>query len=704
MALRGFFARGRALAGGSVVAAVVLSLLANSPATFRRAEGNVSVLASYHASQANCTAGSGTCGIRLAVNIYDSSQLNFILHDVSQYIRSGDLFVLVSGNNGNPLTTTWLNDSAAALKSEFPNNEIYAYTASTKNVASAAQGLKSSISGIIYGYEPGMANEAEFSWNFSTTLQNMSAASMAATKAGRLSGTAPTGRPLLESDLLQYGWQYGQLSRQMHLTIVQTQTWAKKGGSWLVQALALLQHQYAGTSEQWMPQLTVDSTDGNGISAQAAYEDTQVMESDHLRYVSIWFSDATSYFGTYLSLLRPPTAAPTPTGTTSSPVHPIVATRVGGSTADGTAAQELFHRFPWTKTACPGTAGARSVVLASDGNSSDALAASYLAAWLRTGILLTPPEALSTPTILALRNEGITRVYIVGGPLAVSTSVAQSIERIRVAACGGGTLTTGTISVTRVGGTTAYTTARDVALQPGAGFVGALDLAAAYGGPGVYDATDGSSSAPPARAGALATAIVATGAAFQDAESAATLSYADHLPLLLTNPTSLSQAAQTAVERLGIEQVVLMGGPLAVSTSVVSNLEGLGVSVLRVAGTTYTQTSTELAALELASSTSRLGAGWAPTGGVVIARGDFYSDGLAGAIVAAGARTGSGPEPMLLTQSPTAVGSPLADLLMQAGARGIDTDGTVISSLIVLGGPLAVTTMTVQTMSADLSA
>ena len=657
------------------------------------------MLLSSHAAQANCSA-SSACSINLAVNIYDGTQLNFILHTVHNYIRPNDLFVLVSGNNGNALTVNWLNQSAADLKQAFPGNVIYAYTAGTRNVAAVAKDVSSSISGVIYGYEPSMANEPEFSWNLSTTLQNMSAASTDAVNADKESGTAPTGRPLLESDLLKYGWQYRQLSSQMHLTIVQTQTWAKKGSSSLAQALNVLQNEYAGTSEQWMPQLTVDSNDGNGITPQMAYADTQVMELDHLKYVSIWFSDATSYFATYLSLLRAPART---TGTTSPTVHAVAATRVGGSTADATAAQELFHGFPSTRTVCPGSPGVRPVVLASDKTFSDALAASYLAGWLKTGVLLTPPDALSPPTRLALRDEGITRVYIVGGPLAVSTMVAQLIEKTHAASCGGNTLTSGTISVTRVDGSTAYTTAREVALQPGAGFVGRLDIAAAYGGSGLYNATNGSSSDAPSRAGALSTAIVATGAAFQDAESAATLSYSDHLPLLLTNATSLSQAAITAIASLGVEQIVVMGGPLAVSTTVVSDLERLAVSVLRVAGTTYTQTATELASLELASSTSQLGAGWAPTGGVVVARGDECSDGLAGAVVAAGVGTNTGPEPMLLTESPTAVGSPLSDLLKEAGTQGIDSDGTVISQLVVLGGPLAVTTVTVQAMSADLS-
>lgn len=642
--------------------------------------------------------------IGLAINIYNSPQLNYVIDDVSSYIRPNDMFILVSGNNGTALTTSWLNASANSLRQKFPSNKIYAYTAGLSNVAAAAKGTTSAISGIIYGYEPGMHNEPEFSWSFPAVVKNMAAASSSTDSYGKLSATAPTGRPLLESDLQQYAWNYGQLSNSMGMTIVQTQTWAQKGTSTLSQALSLLQNEYSGTSESWMPQLTVDSTDTNGISAQAAYADTQMIEADKLQYVSIWWSDATSYFGTYLSLLRPMAATSPPPTTTSSAIPSANSTRIYGTTADATAAEGLFSDFAWTKGICPGKSGDRPVILATDGTYPDALSGSYLAGYLGTGTLLTPSRSLSQATRSALQDEGITDVYVLGGPLAISTTVVNAIEAMEATSCGGRDPATGTIHVTRIYGTTEYTTAADVAATPGAGFVGSLDLAAAYGGSGRYNTTAGSSFSAPSAAGSLITAILAVGEGFQDAESAATLSYADHLPLLLTTPTRLSTAAMRAITLIGIHQVILMGGPLAVSTAVVADLQDMGVSVLRVAGIDYTQTETELADLELASAVSDLGAGWASTGGVTLARGDFYADGLAGAAVAAhGGASGKGPEPMLLTENATTVGPYLTSFLKQAGIGGIDTDGTVVSSLTVLGGPLAVTTTTVQSTKNDLA-
>jgi hypothetical protein len=103
-----------------------------------------------------------------------------------------------------------------------------------------------------------------------------------------------------------------------------------------------------------------------------------------------------------------------------------------------------------------------------------------------------------------------------------------------------------------------------------------------------------------------------------------------------------------------------MGGPLAVSDTVVAALAAQGISVLRIAGSDGPQTAVELARCELGPAALHSGLGWAGTGGVTIARGDFFSDGLAGAIVAADDPSAQSPEPLLLTASPTTMGSPLA--------------------------------------------
>jgi putative cell wall-binding protein len=390
-------------------------------------------------------------------------------------------------------------------------------------------------------------------------------------------------------------------------------------------------------------------------------------------------------------------------------------TRIYGTTPDATAAAELEHQFDAQDTACPGRAGARPVVLATDARFPDALTSAYLASSLGTGELLTPTDSLSAATLNAIRLEGITQVYIVGGPLAVSTAVSDQLESTLAYNCGGTTPLTSAgpvhIEVVRIAGATEYDTAQWVAEYPAPSNVGTLNVAGAYvgtdrtGGTGRYNDTAGNSSAAPGTSSTLPTAIVATGRTFQDAESASVLSYADRIPILLTMPTSLSPQVSSAITNLGIKQVIVMGGPLAITDAVVSSLESLGVSVLRIGGQDATDTAIQLADFEMGSKSGHLGAGWLGNGAVDVARGDYFTDGLAGAIVAAGGgRTHTHhPEPLVLCEGPTIVGPYLSAFLSEAGHTGIDGDAADrVTSLTILGGPEAVSPSVVTTMADDL--
>ena len=389
-----------------------------------------------------------------------------------------------------------------------------------------------------------------------------------------------------------------------------------------------------------------------------------------------------------------------------SPVPPFGAyTRIAGTTPDATAAAELEHQFASGAGHCPGTSpSTRPVVLATDKTYPDALASAPLARSLGTGTLLTTPTTLSSAAAAALSKEGITHVVVVGGPLAVSTAVVTALEVTPARTCGGSSTTGSDITVTRVAGSTAYETAAEIAQAASTSGVGSLDLSGAYqgtdatGGDGRFNDTAGHASAGPSSGGAIATAVLATGTGFQDAESASTLAYAERLPVLLTTPGSLSPEAATAITALGIRQVLVVGGPLAVSDAVVTALEGMGVSVLRVAGRDATDTAVELARLE--TSAAPTGAGWHGTGDLTVAQGAYFSDGLAGAVVAADGPTSASPEPLLLTENPTTVGAPLTAFLEVAGTSGIG--GAAVTHLTVLGGDLAITPQTVDQMGADL--
>ncbi len=381
-------------------------------------------------------------------------------------------------------------------------------------------------------------------------------------------------------------------------------------------------------------------------------------------------------------------------------------TRIFGATSDATAAAELEHQFPATAGQCPGTTGTRPVVLATDTTYPDALASAYLARDLGTGTLLTPSDTLSPATLGTIGAEGITRVYVVGGPLAVTTAVVDRLKSTPADACGGAAALPGPvdIEVTRVAGTTPYGTAAKIAETAPATQVGEAAFPGAYagtnssGGEGRDNATAGIASVAPSSTTALPTAVVATGKGFQDAQTASAMAYAERFPILLTTPATLSPEATSAIETLGIRQVIVIGGPLAVSNAVVTSLEGLGVSVLRVAGQTYSGTSVELAGFETAGASG--GLGWAGTGSLTVARGNGFTDGLAGAVVAADGPTAAGPEPLVLTVGPTIVGTALAAFLHTAGATGIG--GVRVTHFTILGGPLAITQTTVDAMGADL--
>jgi SpoIID/LytB domain protein len=380
--------------------------------------------------------------------------------------------------------------------------------------------------------------------------------------------------------------------------------------------------------------------------------------------------------------------------------------RIGGSTAVGTSARELEHQFTPAARKCPGSASTRPVVLASAAAYSDALASAPLARALGTGTLLTRPTRLSGATAAALRVEGITRVYVVGGPLVLSTSVVATLRSTPARACGGGPGLGADVEVARIDGPTAYDTAAQIALEAAKlGGIGKLDLSGAYrgskgtGGAGRYNATGGTASSAPAGPGALSTAILAAGTDIQDAEAAGAFAYAQRLPILLTSPASLSPQVPFVIDALGIRQVVVIGGPLAVPDGLVSSLEQLGTSVLRVAGAGAAATAVELAELE--TSPPPTGAGWRGTGSLTVALGDGYGDVLAGAVVAADGPGSAAPEPLLLTEAPSGVGGALAAFLETAGRVGVG--GARVDRLAVLGGPLAVTQEAVGEMEKDLS-
>lgn len=401
---------------------------------------------------------------------------------------------------------------------------------------------------------------------------------------------------------------------------------------------------------------------------------------------------------------------------TGARVYTVIdTTRYAGTDAAGTAAESLLAAYPpagGCVTNLNGGGGllaspSRAVVLATDSSYQDALSASFLAGHLGTGVLLTDPGNLSAATVNVMRVEGITEVYIVGGPLAISANVISQVKALTAYDCGGTTPinsllgSPATLSVVGpIFGQTADDTSQAIAEYFGSSAIGSGSFPGAYGT--AYNNTTGTSSSAPSTTNAMRTAFLATDGGFQDAASASTVSWNKGFPVLLTPTASLAPQAQQAIVNLGIQQVIVMGGPVAVSNAVVTQLQGMGVSVLRIAGQDYTDTSQLLAQFEqsglnLSGIVSGLEWGNVHAGNpLVIARGDFYSDAITGSALA-----GVNQQPILLTVDPNTVGTPLTTFLNNAGSN---TALFPTDRLEILGGTLAITPTTQQALFAALAA
>ena len=354
------------------------------------------------------------------------------------------------------------------------------------------------------------------------------------------------------------------------------------------------------------------------------------------------------------------------------------------------------------------------MVLVTNASYQDALSASYLSGQLHTGILTTPTATLSADALNALRLVGATEVFVVGGPLAVSQANVTQLQNTPSFNCGGVSQRTTidgqpvNLVVQQIFGQTADGTAAAVATFPGAGLPGTGNFQGAYDGS--YNDTTGSngSAASSAPDTPVTTAILATDQSFTDAASASSIAYNNHFPMLLTGPSSLSSDAVTALTNDAVQQVIVMGGPVAISDNVVSQVEAMGISVLRVAGQDFTDTSQLLAQFELASvNAAGLTNGLDfPSIFVMVARGDYYTD----AIVSGPLMNGGG-DPMLLTWDPNNEGNPsgtnyLGSFLNKVGQvtkdPGHPTDGT-INNLVIVGGPFAISNSLETTIATSLN-
>jgi len=333
-----------------------------------------------------------------------------------------------------------------------------------------------------------------------------------------------------------------------------------------------------------------------------------------------------------------------------------------------------------------------NAVIASGANYPDALAANYLAghSGLDTQILLVGQNSIPSEVLTALQQSGVTHVTIVGGPGAVSAGVASSLGATPAYGCGGTSPTGAKLTVSRIGGATRFDTAELVVEFLGPDAVGTVNLL-------------GTGHLP------VRTAIVADGLDFPDAVSTGPMAYGgtnnkadgngEGFPLLLTDPNTLSPQVAKAIQDNAITQVLIAGGPAAVSSAVESQLQALGVTTIRFAGIDRTDTAAKIAAFETAPATGLVSTGLAyDTSAVDLVRGDAFTDALTVPGYSWAVDQGV---PLLLAENPGTLGAPTTAYLEHTGAAPATGFGT--GTVNVFGGSGALLPATVNAAALALA-
>ncbi|WP_130014395.1 cell wall-binding repeat-containing protein [Serinicoccus sediminis] len=268
-------------------------------------------------------------------------------------------------------------------------------------------------------------------------------------------------------------------------------------------------------------------------------------------------------------------------------------------------------------------AGVPVAYLATGENFPDAVGASALAAQRDAPVLLTRSTSLPGATRAQLDRLAPQRLVVLGGTGAVSSTVAREAGAYA-----------GTTS--RVTGSTRY----DVSAA----------LAAAYspGRPVLY---------------------VASGANFPDALAIGALAGDQGAPVLLTPPGGLHPAVEEQVARLDPGRIVVVGGPGAVSDTVLGQLRRhTSGSVSRITGTNRYAVASAVAR-QFDTEPAR----------VYVATGTSFPDALVGA-----ARAGSQGVPVVLTRQDQLVDDARTALQALDARRGVLLGGQGALSSVVM--------------------
>lgn len=287
---------------------------------------------------------------------------------------------------------------------------------------------------------------------------------------------------------------------------------------------------------------------------------------------------------------------------------------------------------------------AELVLLARGDAYPDALASSALAGLHRVPVLLTSRDGVPTTVLEELARLQTSRVLLLGGTGALGPGVVDDLQ-----AAG--------IDVDRVAGSSRFDTATRVA-----------DLVMDMRGNGVE----------PQVAGPLDEVLLVEGAnpdpgrGWPDAVSAGQLAAASGAPVLLTEAGALPRETHSWLAEHRPARVTIVGGAVAVSPKVVSEVDPLVGDVRRISGTDRYATSEAVANALLA----RRGTSTPPTR-TFVASGRSFPDAMA--VGPAAALAGS---VVVLYGTGSEAYDRLRDFV-----RPVEDDGLVVT---VVGGPVAV--------------
>lgn len=282
--------------------------------------------------------------------------------------------------------------------------------------------------------------------------------------------------------------------------------------------------------------------------------------------------------------------------------------------------------------------GAVVAVVAAADAFADALSGGVLAAVSGGPVLLTGGQTLADQTAAELQRLGVARVLLVGGTAVLAPAVETDLAAALPAA-----------TVQRLAGVSRFDTAAAVSQR-----------------------LTGEATAP--------VVYLTSGTDFPDALAASPAAAADSAPLLLTEPDRLPTATRAELARLQPQEVVVVGGPAAVSLAVEEQVADLtGAQRTRLDGTSRYDTAAVVAAALVADAD-----GSQPGGVALVATGEAFADALA-----AGAAATTVRSPLLLAASTT----------VPQVTRGV-IETLEPSRIVMAGGPAALSDVVAQQLAA----